>query len=99
MCFPLAKQVSKSFIAGEGAIGASRTFLAMGVPLVIASQWKVDSYATAELMIRFHYYRKIKKLLTVEALRHSQLDLLQNGEFQHPSFWAAFTAYGGYSKF
>ena len=89
----------EKFYEGEGSVGASRTFLAMGVPLVIASHWMVDSDATAELMINFHRYRKTNKFSSLEALRRSQLDLLENKELRHPSFWAAFTAFGGYAEF
>ena len=89
------------YYKGEGIIGASRTFLAKGVPLVIASQWSVDSEATAELMINFHRFRKLNKLTSVASLRKAQLELISssNPRFQHPYFWAGFTALGGYSEF
>jgi CHAT domain-containing protein/Tfp pilus assembly protein PilF len=89
----------EKFYKGEGLIGASRTFLAMGIPLVVASQWEVDSDATAELMIRFHRYRKTENLSTATALQRAQIDLLKNKSFQHPSFWAGFTVFGGHSEF
>ena len=86
---------------GEGMFGASRTFLATGVPLVVAANWSVDSDATAELMINFHRYRKVEKTSTVEALRKAQLDMLNipNGKFHHPYFWAGFVTLGGYAEF
>ena len=91
----------ENFYSGEGITGAARTFLATGVPLVVASQWNVDSEATAELMIRFHYYQAVEKLPTVEALRRAQLDLAtgENKRFQNPYYWAAFTVFGGYANF
>jgi CHAT domain-containing protein/cytochrome c-type biogenesis protein CcmH/NrfG len=89
------------FYKGEGVIGAARTFLATGIPVIVASQWKVDSDSTTELMIRFHQYRKIEKLSTTMALQRAQLDLLrgQNLRFQNPYYWAAFITMGGYSEF
>ena len=89
------------FYNGEGMMGAARTFLAAGVPLVVASQWKVDSDATAELMIDFHRYRAVEKLSTVEALRRAQLDMSagENKRFQNPYYWAGFTVLGGYAEF
>jgi CHAT domain-containing protein len=89
------------FYNGEGMTGAARTFLATGVPLVVASQWQVDSDATAELMIDFHRYRAIEKLSTVEALRRAQLDMMagENKRFQNPYYWAGFTVLGGYAEF
>ena len=91
----------EGFYNGEGIIGASRTFLAAGVPLVVASQWEVDSNATAELMTRFHRYRKTRNLSTVESLRRAQLDMLEgeNKSFRKPFYWAAFTSFGGYAEF
>ncbi len=84
---------------GEGIIGASRTFLAMSVPLIVASQWNVDSEATKELMLRFHNFRKTEKLPTVEALRQSQLAMLKDEKFKQPYYWAGFMTVGGYAQF
>jgi CHAT domain-containing protein len=45
---------SELFNRSEGAVGIARTFLALGAPMVVASQWKVDSEQTKELMIALH---------------------------------------------
>jgi CHAT domain-containing protein len=86
---------------GEGMIGASRTFLAAGVPLVVASQWSVDSEATTEIMVRFHKYRKTGGLTTAQALRRAQLDMLDgdNKLYRDPYYWAGFVTFGGYTQF
>lgn len=91
----------EKYYKGEGMIGAARTFLALGVPIVVASQWKVDSDATAELMKKFHYFRKTEKLSTVSALRRAQLEMLNNPNpnFRQPFFWAGFLMLGGYAEF
>ena len=82
----------ENYYKGEGLIGLSRTFLASGVPLVVASQWQVDSDATAELMKNFHRYRRQENLPTAVALRRAQIDMLKSDEsrFHSPYFWAAF---------
>ena len=41
-------------IAGEGLVGLTRGFMHAGAPRVVASLWKVDDSATAELMTRFY---------------------------------------------
>lgn len=84
----------------EGLIGLSRSFLAAGVPLVIASAWKVESEATSILMKKFHSYRK-KNISTAQALRQAQLDMLKttDGRFQSLYFWSGFAAFGGYAEF
>jgi CHAT domain-containing protein len=89
---------------GEGMISAARTFLAMGVPLVIASQWQVDSETTEVLMSKFHKYRKEDNLPSAVALRRAQLDMLgpndsKNKNYREPFHWAAFAPIGGYTKF
>ncbi len=92
--------IEQSF-GGEGAFGAARPFIAIGVPLVIASLWPVDSEITADLMIEFHRQRRQLKKSSVQALRQAQLSILhsQNGLNQHPFFWASFSLFGGYSEF
>lgn len=89
----------ETYYKGEGMIGASRTFLATGVPIVVASQWSVDSEATKDLMIRFHNLRKTEKLSTVEALRQSQTEMLKSEKYKQPYYWAAFASIGGYAQF
>jgi CHAT domain-containing protein/Flp pilus assembly protein TadD len=86
---------------GEGMIGASRTFLEMRIPLIIASQWRVDSDATEILMSKFHKYRKQENLSSVAALRRAQLDMLgeHNKDYKKPFYWAAFAPIGGHTQF
>jgi CHAT domain-containing protein len=83
----------------EGAIGIARTFLALGAPLVVASQWKVDSEPTKDLMIAFHRNRRERKLTTAESLRQAQLATLGTNETRSPFYWAAFSLFGGYANY
>jgi CHAT domain-containing protein/Flp pilus assembly protein TadD len=91
----------ENYYAGEGPVGLSRTFLAIGVPLVVASAWSVDSPATNRLMQRFHSLRTKEKLTTVESLREAQLSLIRDADspYRQPYFWAAFAAHGGAASF
>jgi CHAT domain-containing protein/tetratricopeptide (TPR) repeat protein len=83
----------------EGAIGIARTFLALGAPLVVASQWQVDSEPTKDLMIAFHRYRRQDHLSSAESLRRAQLNVLRNSQTQAPFYWAAFSLFGGYANY
>ncbi len=80
---------------GEGVIGMSWALFIAGVPTTVASQWKVESSSTTELMLEFH-----RQLLTgrsiskAEALRRASLKLLKTPNFKHPSYWAAFVLVG-----
>jgi CHAT domain-containing protein len=83
----------------EGAIGIARMFLAMGAPLVVASQWKVESESTRDLMIAFHRNRRANRLISAESLRRAQLELLRNEQTKAPYYWAAFSLFGGYANY
>ncbi|MES1241762.1 MAG: CHAT domain-containing protein [Acidobacteriota bacterium] len=61
---------------GEGIIGLTRAFQYAGARSVLASLWRVEDEATAELMQRF--YRHLRDGKTEdEALRAAQLDLIR----------------------
>ena len=83
----------------EGAIGIARTLLALGAPLVVASEWKVDSEPTKDLMIAFHRNRKEKRMTTAESLRQAQLEMLSRNQTSAPFYWAAFSLFGGYANY
>ena len=91
----------EGYYNGEGIIGAARSFLAARVPLVVASQWEVESKATSDLMIRFHRYRKQGGLSSINALRKAQIDLIsgENEKYRNPYYWSAFAVFGGFSEF
>ena len=83
----------------EGAIGIARTLLALGAPLVVGSQWKVDSEPTKDLMIAFHRNRKERNMSTAESLRQAQLEVLSREQTSAPFYWAAFSLFGGYANY
>jgi CHAT domain-containing protein len=90
----------EGYYGGEGLVGLSRTFIAAGVPIVVASSWPVDSASTAKLMQQFHSYRR-HDLTTVRALRQAQIDMIAAADPIHsqPYAWAGFSAFGGYTTF
>ncbi|HKP72315.1 MAG TPA: CHAT domain-containing tetratricopeptide repeat protein [Pyrinomonadaceae bacterium] len=83
----------------EGAIGIARTFLALGTPVVVASQWKVDSEPTKDLMIAFHRNRKARRLNSAESLRQAQLEMAGMDATSAPFYWAAFSLFGGHANY
>jgi CHAT domain-containing protein len=79
---------------GEGLIGLTRGFMYAGAPRVVASLWRVDDRATAELMKRF-YERMLKEgLPPAAALRAAQVSMLKEKRWSAPQYWAAFTLQG-----
>jgi CHAT domain-containing protein/Tfp pilus assembly protein PilF len=86
---------------GEGMIGIARMFMAAGAPLVVATQWPVETGATAELMINFHQLRRRQGLSTTQALRQAQLEMLDGSDQQRrrPYYWATFLPIGGHTDY
>ncbi|HRH40777.1 MAG TPA: CHAT domain-containing protein, partial [Pyrinomonadaceae bacterium] len=81
---------------GEGAVSLARPFIALGVPTVVASLWKVESEPTGKLMIDFHRERKENKLSSLKALQQSQIKMIksENPLDNQPKSWAGFVAIG-----
>ena len=81
-------------IKGEGLIGLTRGFMYAGAPRVVASLWRIDDRATAELMTRF--YRGMLKdgLPPAAALRAAQVSMWKDNRWSGPHYWAAFTIQG-----
>jgi len=86
--------------AGEGVMGMSWALFVAGVPTTVASQWKVDSASTTNLMISFH--RRLTKQgrgtnareTKAESLRQAALGLLHKDRYRHPFYWAGFVMVG-----
>jgi CHAT domain-containing protein len=80
---------------GEGVIGMSWAMFIAGAPTTVASQWKVESSSTTELMLEFHRQLLAGKNITkAEALRRASLKLLKTPKYNHPSYWAGFVMIG-----
>lgn len=85
-------------VKGEGLIGLTRGFMYAGASSVVASLWKVDDEATAELMKHFYYAMFRKGLTPVAALRDAQLVMASDKRWQSPYYWAGFVIQGRYDK-
>lgn len=81
--------------AGEGLTGMTWALFVAGVPTTVASQWKVSSAGTSEIMLDFH--RNLLRTGNFDkaaSLRQAELNFLRNGAFQHPFYWAGFVLVG-----
>jgi CHAT domain-containing protein/tetratricopeptide (TPR) repeat protein len=81
-------------IAGEGLVGLTRGFMYAGASRVVASLWKVDDVATAELMERFYRGMLKEGLRPAAALRQAQIEMQAQKRWADPYYWAAFTIQG-----
>ncbi|HWP53736.1 MAG TPA: CHAT domain-containing protein [Pyrinomonadaceae bacterium] len=83
-------------VKGEGLVGLTRGFMYAGTPTVVASLWKVDDQATAELMKRFYQGILVEQLTPAAALRKAKEEMWQQPRYHEPFFWAAFILQGEY---
>ncbi len=81
-------------ILGEGLVGLTRGFMYAGVPRVVASLWRVEDRATAELMAHFYRSMSVDGLTPAAALRAAQISILSQRRWADPYYWGAFVLQG-----
>jgi len=81
-------------VKGEGLMSMVRGFMYSGTPRVLASLWKIDDEATAELMKEFYKHVLQEGLTPATALRQAQITQLQKKSRQSPYYWAGFQLQG-----
>ena len=82
-------------LGGEALSGLAESFFYAGARTLIASHWQVPSTATVGLMTGM--FQRLGPNLAggvAEAMRQSQLALIEQSATAHPFFWAAFTVIG-----
>lgn len=85
-------------VKGEGLVGLTRGFMYAGSKSVIASLWKVDDRATAELMKYFYQGMFAEGLTPAAALRKAKESMWRQPRWRAPFFWAAFVLQGEYKN-
>lgn len=81
----------------RATLGLAGFALRSGAKSTIASLWSVSDESTANLMGEFYQQLTANKQISkTEALRQAQLKILQNPQFKHPYFWAAFILVGNW---
>jgi CHAT domain-containing protein len=78
---------------GEGLIGMSWALFVAGAPATVASQWKVDSKSTSEMMLAFHSNLR-KSPAKALALQQAALAVMRQPAYRHPFYWSAFALVG-----
>jgi CHAT domain-containing protein len=75
---------------GEGTFSLSRSFQQSGVKNIVASLWKIDDNATAQLMPLFYKNLFLKQTPT-QALHNAKIDYIKNTIplMTHPKYWSA----------
>jgi len=83
-------------VAGEGLIGLTRAFVYAGAARVVATYWKVDDDATADLIGYFYEQMLVNRKSPAAALRESQISMWRQRRWHLPYYWAAFAIQGEY---
>lgn len=89
--------------ACETAVGDKRATLGLagislkaGARTTVASLWSVVDESTQILMSDFYQQLKNPSLSKAEALRNAQIEMINNPQFNHPSYWSAFILIGNW---
>jgi len=79
--------------SGEEHTGLLRAFMTAGAETVVASQWKVDDYATRDLFSLF-YTGLAKNYAPAQIMRQATKCIRKENKWDHPFFWAGFQING-----
>lgn len=80
-------------LAGEGLLGLTRGFMFAGARRVVATLWRVEDRATAQLMATF-YRELFEGTAPAQALLIAKETLRSNQRYAHPYYWSGFTLQG-----
>ena len=81
--------------AGEGLYSLRRALVIAGAESQVISLWKVADDATKDLMVAY-YDKLLANQGRSEALRQTQLEMLNSQDYSHPYYWAAFIPSGNW---
>ncbi len=81
---------------GEGVYGLRRAFVIAGAESQLFSLWRIDDGFTPKLM-EAYYQKLLAGKGRSEALRQTQLELLQSKDHNHPYYWASFIPSGNWT--
>ena len=85
-------ETGRGIAAGEGLIGMAWALFIAGSPATVASQWKVESGSTSDLMLGFH--KHLQTAPKARALQQAALEVMKNREYRHPFYWSGFVLMG-----
>jgi CHAT domain-containing protein len=84
-------------VRSEGLVGLTQAFLYTGARQVIASLWRIEDRATAELMSRFYRGLTIEGRSPAAALRLAQLAVQEDKRWRSPFYWGGFVLQGDWT--
>ncbi len=85
-------------VRGEGLVGLTQGFLYAGARQVVASLWRIEDRATAELMSRFYRGLLVEGRPPAAALRQAQLAIRADKRWRSPYYWSGFVVQGDWAE-
>jgi CHAT domain-containing protein len=80
-------------LPGAGLMGLTRAWQMAGASAVLATSWRLQD-STGEILASF--YKHLRVSPPAEALRRSQLEMIESGTWKSsPSYWATYQITGG----
>jgi len=80
----------------RAALGLAGLAIKTGVRSALASLWAVNDESTSQLVSKFYQQLSNSKLTKAQALQRAQQKLLEQKDFRHPIYWAAFLLIGNW---
>ena len=80
----------------RATLGLAGIAIQAGAKSTVATLWSINDRATAKLMGELYQEIGKKNLGKAAAIRQAQLSLLQDPQYQHPFYWAAYTTIGNW---
>jgi CHAT domain-containing protein/tetratricopeptide (TPR) repeat protein len=84
-------------VRGEGLVGLTQAFLYTGAKGIVASLWRIEDRATAELMSRFYRGLLVEGRTPAAALRAAQLAIRADKRWRSPYYWSGFVLQGDWT--
>jgi CHAT domain-containing protein len=85
-------------VQGEGLVGLTQGFLYAGARQVVASLWRIEDRATAELMSHFYRGLLVEGRAPAAALRQAQLAIRDDKRWRSPYYWSGFVLQGDWTN-
>ena len=82
-------------VRGEGMVGFTRALMFAGTPSIILSLWEVGDQSAQEFFVAYYrYLTQDKPAGKYVPLRRVQLQMIDNGQYADPFYWAPFIFMG-----
>jgi CHAT domain-containing protein len=80
----------------RAALGLAGVAVKAGARSALATLWRVDDAAAARLVAEFYKQLNDRRLSKAKALQRAQQLLLEEGDFEHPYYWAPYLIIGSW---